>query len=283
MLVPKQPVHHTARSTVKPYILDDASAVEYKRLDLMSKILDPWTRDYLIGLGAGEGWHCLELGGGNGSIAEWLAAKVGASGTVTAIDINPVLLELLPAQNLSVRQMDLRTVELGSESYDLVTCRALLHQIGEYAPQVLVRMAEAVKPGGWLMIQEPDFHLAPTTEPEVWARTWEGLIEWGHASGVDWLIGRKLPSMVAALGIGHPQAKTDVQNIRGRDRGALYFQLFFAEVRDRLIAGGHLDAATIDAATALLDDPDYWTQCWMMTAVWVRKPLPVASFGAASK
>jgi hypothetical protein len=22
----------------------------------------------------------------------------------------------------------------------------------------------------------------------------------------------------------------------------------------------------------LLDDPNYWTQCWMMTAVWVRKP-----------
>jgi hypothetical protein len=21
----------------------------------------------------------------------------------------------------------------------------------------------------------------------------------------------------------------------------------------------------------LLDDPNYWTQCWMMTAVWVRK------------
>jgi hypothetical protein len=21
----------------------------------------------------------------------------------------------------------------------------------------------------------------------------------------------------------------------------------------------------------LLEDPNYWTQCWMMTAVWVRK------------
>jgi SAM-dependent methyltransferase len=106
---------------VKPYILDDASAVEYKRLDLMSKILDPWTRGYLTMLGVGEGWHCLELGGGNGSIAEWLADRVGASGSVTAIDINPVLLELLPAQNLSVQQMDVRTGDLGSESYDLVT------------------------------------------------------------------------------------------------------------------------------------------------------------------
>jgi hypothetical protein len=49
---------------------------------------------------------------------------------------------------------------------------------------------------------------------------------------------------------------------------------FFAEVRDRVVGTGHLDAATIDAASALLDDPDYWSQCWMMTAVWARKPRP---------
>jgi len=78
--------------------------------------------------------------------------------------------------------------------------------------------------------------------------------------------------MVSQLGVGHPQAKTDVQNIRGTDRGALYFQLFFAEVRDRVLASGLIDAATFDAAAALLKDPEYWTQCWMMTAVWARKP-----------
>jgi hypothetical protein len=102
---------------------------------------------------------------------------------------------------------------------------------------------------------------------------WKGLIEWGHSNGIDWLIGRKLPNMVSELGFGYPQAKTDVQDIRGRDRGALYFQMFFAEVRDRVISTGQLDAAKFDAASALLDDPNYWTQCWMMTAVWVRKPL----------
>jgi hypothetical protein len=68
------------------------------------------------------------------------------------------------------------------------------------------------------------------------------------------------------------QAKTGVQNIRGRDRGALYSRLFIAEVRDRVVDSRRLDAATLDAASGLLDDPDYWTQCWMMTAVWARKP-----------
>jgi hypothetical protein len=75
---------------------------------------------------------------------------------------------------------------------------------------------------------------------------------------------------VSRRGLGCPEAKTDVQNIRGRDRGALYFQLFFAEVRDRLLTSGRLDPTTFDRASALLDDPDYWTQCWMMTAVWMR-------------
>jgi SAM-dependent methyltransferase len=258
---------------MQSYILDNSSALEYKRLDLMSKILDPWTRGYLTALGVGTGWHCLELGGGNGSITEWLCSAVGLSGSVTAIDINPTLLDLIPAPNLTVQQMDLRTGALLPNAYDLVTCRAMLHQIAAYVPAVLAQMTAALKPGGWLLIQEPDFSLAPTTEPEVWATVWKGLIEWGRGMGIDWLIGRKLPSVVSGLGLGPVQAKTDVQNIRGRDRGALYFQMFFGEVRDRVVSAGQLDAATLDAASTLLDDPNYWTQCWMMTAVWARKPL----------
>jgi methyltransferase family protein len=184
-----------------------------------------------------------------------------------------VLLELVPAQNLTVRAMDARTDELPTNAYDLVTCRAMLHQVTEHAPAVLEKMAAAVKPGGWLLVQEPDFHLASTTEPTAWATAWKGLIEWGCANGVDWLIGRRLPSMVCRLGFERPQAKTDVQNIRGRDRGALYFKLFFAEVRDRVIESGALSAGALDAASGLLDDPGYWTQCWMMTAVWARKSV----------
>jgi hypothetical protein len=47
--------------SLKTYILDDAATVEDQRLDLMSRILDPWTREHLRGLGVGQGWHCLEL------------------------------------------------------------------------------------------------------------------------------------------------------------------------------------------------------------------------------
>jgi ubiquinone/menaquinone biosynthesis C-methylase UbiE len=79
--------------SLRPCIIDDAATVECQRLDLMSKVLDPWTRGYISALGAGHGWRCLELGSGNGSIAEWLCAAVGPSGSVTAIDIDTVLLD----------------------------------------------------------------------------------------------------------------------------------------------------------------------------------------------
>jgi ubiquinone/menaquinone biosynthesis C-methylase UbiE len=71
------------------YMFDNASVAEYDRLDLMSKILDPQTRAALLNLGLREGWRCLELGGGNGSITEWLCDKVGNVGAVTSLTSIP--------------------------------------------------------------------------------------------------------------------------------------------------------------------------------------------------
>ncbi len=247
------------QTDVHSYMFDQTSTAEYERLDLMSKILDPWTQASLFALGVREGWSCLELG--------------GASGSVTSVDINPQLIELVDAPNLTVRQADLRTADLPRDAFDLVMCRAMLHQISDYAQAVLEKMAAAPKPGGWLFVCEPDFHLALTCEPTAWREAWSGIIDWGKSQGVEWFIGRRLPAMVQALGLGHPDAKTEVPNIRGTTRDAVYFQLFFETVRERVISAGFVDAETLDAANALLGDPNCWTQCWMLTSVWVRRPL----------
>lgn len=111
------------------------------------------------------------------------------------------------------------TTELPDNAYDLVTCRALLHQIAGYGPAVLARMAAAVKPGGWLLVESRTSTSRRPRSPLPGRPPGKALIEWGHANGVDWLIGRTLPSMVSKLGLGRPQAKTDVHNVRGRDRG----------------------------------------------------------------
>jgi hypothetical protein len=170
--------------------------------------------------------------------------------------------------------MDIRTDDVAENSYEPGHLPRGAAPDRRARPGGAGQAAAAVKPGGWLFVQEPDFHIAPTTEPDDWAETWRELIAWGHENGVDWLIGRSLPGMVSRLGLGRPEAKTDVAEHPRPGSGAHYFQLFFAEVRDRVLEGGRLDAATFDRASALLDDPGYWTQCWMMTAVWMRKSRP---------
>jgi hypothetical protein len=52
-----------------------------------------------------------------------------------------VLPKLIPAINLTVSQMDVRTGKLLLNACYLVTCRALLHQIAEDAPAMLAQMA----------------------------------------------------------------------------------------------------------------------------------------------
>ena len=98
-------------------------------------------------------------------------------------------------------------------------------------------------------------------------RTWTTLLDWGVTNGVDWLIGRRLPGLVSRLGLGRAAlASTDVQNIRAptaaKDTSSC-FSLRCVTI-DHVLASGALDASTFDAASALLDDPDYWTQCWMI-------------------
>jgi hypothetical protein len=77
---------------------------------------------------------------------------------------------------------------------------------------------------------------------------------------------------LTVLGVcdGYPEVKTEVPNIRGTTRDAVYFQMFYEMVRDRVLDSGLVDEKTLDAALA---DPDYRTQCWMLTSVWFRKPL----------
>ena len=55
-------------------------------------------------LGVGPGWRCLDVGDGDGSVARWLAGRVGPEGRVTATDLNPRFLGGHGQPNLEVRR-----------------------------------------------------------------------------------------------------------------------------------------------------------------------------------
>ena len=133
-------------------------AAERERLGMLELLMDPLTIRRLEARGVTEAWNCLEVGAGGGSVALWLAQRVGPGGRVVASDINTRFLRDLDMPNLEVRQHDIVSDDLEKGGYDLVHCRALLLHLAE-REKGLRRMAAAVRPGGWLLIEESDYGL----------------------------------------------------------------------------------------------------------------------------
>src|SRR6201996_1921304 len=72
------------------YVFDNAATAETGlRFAGLEATFDPSTIGYLTGVGVTAGWACWEIGAGGGSIARWLAERVGPTGSVLATDIDP--------------------------------------------------------------------------------------------------------------------------------------------------------------------------------------------------
>ncbi len=112
-----------------PYIMDNNWVNERERLAALEHNLDPGTISALTEIGVLNGWNCLEIGAGGGSITEWLCKQVGPEGKVTATDMNTRFIDVLDYENLEVRKQNVVTEDLPTGKYDLVHARFLLAHI----------------------------------------------------------------------------------------------------------------------------------------------------------
>ncbi len=137
------------------YSFDNAWMQARERLRSIEAMADPGTIRHLEARGVVEGWYCLEIGGGGGSIAAWLCQRVGSKGHVVATDLDTRFLEALDYPNLEVRQHNIVSDDLLEVAFDLVHARMLLSHLPE-RDRALQRMVSALKPGGWLVTEELD-------------------------------------------------------------------------------------------------------------------------------
>jgi SAM-dependent methyltransferase len=140
---------------IMPYLFTHEDRAERERLAAIEAGLDPFTIDCLEKIGVREGWRCLEVGAGGGSITEWLCRRVGPNGKVVATELQTKFLETIDAQNLEVRKHDISREELEAKAFDLVSARKVLEHLADPTAG-LRRMASAVRPGGWLMVEDTD-------------------------------------------------------------------------------------------------------------------------------
>jgi len=121
----------SAQTNGTGYVFVNSGKEARTRFAALSTIYDRGTVRHLEDLGVGSGWHCLEIGGGSGTIAKWLADRVGSTGHVLVTDLDTRFLEPLEGPNLEVCRHKIGTDPLPEAAFDLIHTRLVLMHVPE--------------------------------------------------------------------------------------------------------------------------------------------------------
>jgi SAM-dependent methyltransferase len=233
---------------------------EAERLLNMQGALDPLTERRLARLDVGPGWTCLEVGAGRGSIARWLAERVAPRGRVVATDINVRHLDHLYGPYIDVREHDIETDELEVEAFDLVHSRLVLMYLAD-PERAIEKMVSALRPGGWLVLEEPMFvepciltrdHIAAGACERVY-RAFADLL----SSYMDLSLGARVMEIVAGLGLDEFYSEQTRMYTRGGLPGPITYMLTWEVFRAELLASDAIHPDDIDVASAAMLDPAF--------------------------
>jgi len=255
---------------------DSPETLERERLVILTQLADPITARRLTNLGIGSGWRCLEVGAGDGSVARWLAERVGPAARVVATDINVRFLSARELPNLEVRRHDLLADELETAHYDLVHCRFVLEHLPD-ALRGLRRLLDAVRPGGWLVIEDFDGSALRAADPAhprsaEFERRMGAILAALQARGpIDPTFGRRLPALVAGLGVRELGYEGVSLIGRGGNPMARVLQMTNELLRKPFVAAGALTDADFDELHYTLDDPSFWFVALTDFGVWGRR------------
>lgn len=254
------------------YALDNSWDRAKRRLALLEFYLDPKTKRRALALGLGKGWRCLEVAAGGGSIAQWFSEQVGENGKVVATDINTALLKSIERPNLQTLQHDILAEPPPEGDFDLVHARWILHHLPK--PEAAIRhMISAVRPGGWLLLEEVDFFPVHASDNADYRDFMTALVNTVvRASGRDCFWARELPTLVEGLGMQNIEGEGDFSLLKGGSEVAEFFALTAEQMREPMITSGAIDAEKLDRALELLSQPSFWAFGGGGVSVWAQRP-----------
>jgi ubiquinone/menaquinone biosynthesis C-methylase UbiE len=262
----------TVASDTHGYVFSDSSRRD-EQYRCLTAAHDPMTTKRLAATGVSDGWHCLELGAGNGSVARWLADRVAPTGSVLATDVEPGRIGDHP--NLTAVVHDARIEPLPENRFDLVVARLVLQQLAE-RDAIMAKLVRSLKPGGWLQIEEFDtayepLLLAPDERGAlVYQKFLTAKTKLMRSRGGDPEWGRQVAAAMRAAGLVEIDPQPYIQS-RHAQSAALQLQLNHTyQLRDGLISMGMTDAELAEVR-AVMRDPSFRAASSVMYSVQGRK------------
>jgi SAM-dependent methyltransferase len=203
--------------------------------------------------------------------------SVGVEGHVLATDLDTRFVGALRRPSLEVQQHDISADELPTGRFDLVHARLLLSHLSS-PDVVLTRLIDAVKPGGWLLVE--DFsHLTlgfvdPGQDPES-STTWQAALalclQFMQSRGIDMELGGRMYGMCRNQGLSDVHAEGRVTMERG---GSIYATGLMHSFRrfSGMGALASLGQDQLDRTFALLMDPEFGMMSQVFMSVRGQKP-----------
>ncbi|MCT2585552.1 class I SAM-dependent methyltransferase [Actinophytocola gossypii] len=253
------------------YVFDNDSTHSDEQHRCLAAAYDPPTTAALAATGVGPGWRCLEVGAGGGSVAHWLADRVAPTGAVLATDLNPRHVRAAPG--LTVARHDVTRDPLPEAEFDLIHARlVLLHLPDRLA--VLDRLVRALKPGGWLQLDEFDISYGPALagpDLPLYERFLTAKAELMEAAGALGTWGRSAGAAMTAAGLEAVEASPHVWTWDRNSPGLHLLVHHTHHLRDKFLAFGFTDD-DLTRVRAVMADPAFRACSCVFYTVRGRRP-----------
>lgn len=257
---------------MRGYVYDQAWEQERERLAGIEADWDPGTIRHLEGVGVAEGWWCLEIGAGAGSIARWLAERVGPDGRVVATDLDTRFVDALDLPNLEALRHDIVADDPPAGPFDLVHARMVLEHLPDRA-EALRRAVSTLAPGGRLIVEDLDWSsTGPVVPSEAFSRAVAAVLGLMEKAGYDPFYGRRLLGELESAGLVEVEGEGRSRILDANSPGVSFYRLSLEAVREPLVSSGALAESDVEAALALFGVPGFRVMTPTLVAAWGRRP-----------
>ena len=243
---------------------------ERRRLELLEQCLDPITTRSLDAIGVAPGWRCLEVGGGGGSVTRMLCERVGPTGRVAAVDLDTRFLEEIQSENLDVFRQDVVVEGLPGSGYDLIHARMLLVHLPT-REMFLEELVAALRPGGWLLVEELDVFPFSALAEGLYAEVWKAVVTAFDTGSMATTWSRDLPALFDRLGLEEVEPICQIPAYRGGSVWADVTTTSIAQIRPLVLAAGATEAQ-LEEFVQLVGDRTQWFHHFAIYSVRGRAP-----------